>query len=174
MNSVNNPLGSYDSAGLNQHRMPRGVHPLDSVLIVRNPGAPAEDNNPISQATTDVWEISVSATFTEPLFISPLLFHSKYNKAGIAGIKTINLMMNIDSQLNSFWSSGLLKNNGGLFVPYTLSFDENKGAFTAPQLLMNFLVSQQTNLLPAKNIVPYVEYPQIYYFSTKHKRNSGR
>ena len=50
-------------------------------------------------------------------------------------------MMNIDSQLNSFWSSGLEKNNGGIFIPYTLSFDENKGAFTVPQLLMNFLVS---------------------------------
>ena len=82
--SINNPLGVYDRAGLNQHRTPRGVHPLDSVLIVRNPGGPAEDNNPISQATTDVWEISVSATFTEPLFISPLLFHSKYNEVQTA------------------------------------------------------------------------------------------
>ena len=157
--SINNPLGAYDQAGLNQHRMPRGVHPLDSVLIVRNLGDPAEDNNPISQADTDVWVISVSATFTEPLFISPLLFHSKYNEAGICGVKTINLMMNIDSQLNSFWSSGFPKLTGaGAAIPYTLSFDEDKGAFTVPQLLMNFLVSQQTNLLLAKNIVPYVEY----------------
>ena len=158
VNSVNNPLGVYDRAGLNQHRTPRGVHPLDSVSIVRNPGDPAEDNNPVSQGTDDVWVISVSATFMEPLFIS--LFHSKYNKAGIARIKTVNLMMNIDSQLNSFWSSGLPKDAGDGFIPYTLSFDEDR-AFTAPQLLMNFLVSQQTNLLPAKNIVPYVEYPKF-------------
>ena len=159
--SINNQLGAYESAGLNQHRTPRGVHPLDDVLIIRNPGGASEDNNPISQATTDVWEISVSATFTEPLFISPLLFHSKYNEVGIAGIKTINLMMNIDSQLNSFWSTGLPKDASNGVIPYTLSFDENKGAFTVPQLLMNFLVSQQTNLLPAKNIVPYVEYPKF-------------
>ena len=123
VNSVNNQLGAYDSAGLNQHRTPRGVHSLDKVTIVRNPGA-AQDNNPESQSLNDVWVISVSATFTEPLFIFPLLFPSKYNEAAIVGIKMLHLMMNIDSQLNSFWSTGFPKlSEAGAPISYTLSFE---------------------------------------------------
>ena len=53
--------------------------------------------------------IEASSPFTEPLFLSPFLFHSKYNEAGLLGINTMNFVFNIDAQMKRFWSSGLGK-----------------------------------------------------------------
>ena len=141
----------------NQHRVPRGSHPLDALTITKTPaGGGATDNNPVSQDVGDTWVIDVSATFTEPLFLSPFLFHSKYNEAGLFGINTFNFVFNVDAQMRKFWSSGLPTiGAGGNAIPYTLSLDQ-ANAFTNPRILLNFLTSQQTNLLPARNIVPYV------------------
>ena len=117
----------------------------------------------------ETWEIDVSATFTEPLFLSPFLFHSKYNEAGLLGINAMNFVFNIDSQMQRFWSSGLAKTGaGGNAIPYTLSLNQ-ANAFTNPRILLNFLTSQQTNLLPARNIVPYVDYPR--YITSQQNTN---
>ena len=114
INSNNNPLAGFKNASYNQHRLPRGSHPLDALTIIRTPaGGPPTDNNPVSQNIGDTWEIDVSATFTEPLFLSPFLFHSKYNEAGLFGINTMNYVFNIDAQMKRFWSSGLAKTGAG-------------------------------------------------------------
>ena len=65
--------------------------------------------------------------------------------------------------MKKFWSSGLAKTGaGGNAIPYTLSLNQ-ANAFTNARIFLNFLTSQQTNLLPARNIVPYVDYPQSKY-----------
>ena len=149
VNANNNPLAGFKNASYNQHCLPRGAHPLDLLTITRTPGAGGgNDNNPVSQNIGDTWAIDVSATFTEPLFLSPFLFHSKYNEAGLLGINTFNFVFNIDAQMRKFWSSGLPAiGAGGNAIPYTLALNQ-ANAFTNPRILLNFLTSQQTNLLP--------------------------
>ena len=170
INANNNPLAGFKNASYNQHRLPRGAHPLDALTITRQPnGGGATDNDPISQNIGDTWVIDVSATFTEPIFLSPFLFHSKYNEAGLLGINQMNFVFNIDAQMKRFWSSGLAKiGAGGNAIPYTLSLNQ-ADAFTNPRILLNFLTSQQTNLLPARNIVPYVDYPR--YITSQQNTN---
>ena len=170
LNTYNNPLAGFKNASYNQHRLPRGCHPLDALTITRTPaGGPPTDNNAVSQNIGDTWEIDVSATFTKPLFLSPFLFHSKYNKAGLLGINTFSFVFNIDAQMRRFWSSGLAKTGaGGNAIPYTLSLDQ-ANAFTNPRILLNFLTTQQTNLLPARNITPYVDYPR--YITSQQNTN---
>ena len=169
INANNNPLAGFKNAGYNQHRLPRGCHPLDALIITRQPnGGGATDNNPVSQNTGDTWVIDVSATFTEPLFLSPFLFHSKYNEAGLLGINAMNFVFNIDAQMRRFWSSGLAKANGVDAIPYTLSLNQ-ANAFTNARIFLNFLTSQQTNLLPARNITPYVDYPR--YITSQQNTN---
>ena len=100
INATNNPLAGFKNASYNQHRLPRGSHPLDALTITRTPaGGPPTDNNPVSQNIGETWEIDVSATFTEPLFLSRFLFHSKYNEAGLLGINTMNFGFNVDAQM---------------------------------------------------------------------------
>ena len=168
INANNNPLAGFKNASYNQHRLPRGCHPLDSLQITRTLGGGGTDANPVSGSTNETWEIDVSATFTEPLFLSPFLFHSKYNEAGLLGINAMNFVFNIDAQMKRFWSSGLQKVNGVNAIPYTLSLNQ-ANAFTNPRILLNFLTSQQTNLLPARNIVPYVDYPR--YITSQQNTN---
>ena len=38
------------------------------------------------------------------LFLSPFLFHSKYNEAGLLGFNTTNFVFNVDAQMKRFWS----------------------------------------------------------------------
>ena len=169
INANNNPLAGFKNASYNQHRLPRGSHPLDSLQITRTLGGGGTDANPVSGGVGETWEIDVSATFTEPLFLSPFLFHSKYNEAGLLGINTMNFVFNIDAQMKRFWSSGLAKTGaGGNAIPYTLSLNQ-ADAFTNPRILLNFLTSQQTNLLPARNITPYVDYPR--YITSQQNTN---
>ena len=144
-------------------------HPLDALTITRQPnGGGATDNNPVSQNTGDTWVIDVSATFTEPLFLSPFLFHSKYNEAGLLGINAMNFVFNIDAQMRRFWSSGLAKANSVNAIPYTLSLNQ-ANAFTNVRIFLNFLTSQQMHLLPARNICPYVDYPR--YITSQQNTN---
>ena len=71
--------------------------------------------------------------------------------------------------MKRFWSSGLAKTGaGGNAIPYTLSLNQ-ADAFTNPRILLNFLTSQQTNLLPARNITPYVDYPR--YITSQQNTN---
>ena len=140
-----------------------------ALTITRQPdGGGATDNNPVSQNTGDTWVIDVSATFTEPLFLSPFLFHSKYNEAGLLGVNAMNFVFNIDAQMRRFWSSGLAKVNSVNDIPYTLSLNQ-ANAFTNARIFLNFLTSQQTNLLPAHNICPYVDYPR--YITSQQNTN---
>ena len=81
----------------------------------------------------------------------------------------MNFVFNIDAQMKRFWSSGLAKMGaGGNAIPYTLSLNQ-ANTFTNPRILLNFLTSQQTNLLPARNICPYVDYPR--YITSQQNTN---
>ena len=77
-------------------------------------------------------------------------------------------VFNIDAQMRRFWSSGLAKANGVNAIPYTLSLNQ-ANAFTNARIFLNFLTSQQTNLLPARNICPYVDYPR--YITSQQNTN---
>ena len=160
MNASNNPLAGFKSTGYNQHRVPRGAHPLNSVNIRRLIPGGGEDNNPISQSVDDTWVIEVSATFCEPLFLSPFLFHSRYNEAGLLGVNNIALVMNLDAQCSRFWSTGLQKlGAGGNPIDYTVSLNQNE-PLTGAKILVSILTSQATDLLPSRNSVPFCDYPR--------------
>ena len=160
-----NSTGMLEQAALDD-RLSRGCHPLDALTITRTPaGGPPTDNNPVSQNIGDTWVIDVSSTFTEPIF----LFHSRYNEAGFLGINAMNFVYSIDAQMKRFWSSGLAKiGAGGNPIPYTLSLNQ-ADAFTNARILLNILTTQQTNLLPARNILLFIDYPR--YITSQQNTN---
>lgn len=157
LGSANNldPSSEYQNRGswtldyINvQHSVTRAVvgTTIDNSLLVSD--YTVATNN----KTAESWSISISATFTEPIFLSPFLYmDSHYNRQGLLGINTLSFTFNVDSTLSKLWSSS---NNwitsitpGNLLNPGVL--------FSEPKLLFNYLTLQPSQMKLTKNILPY-------------------
>jgi len=162
------PTADYKESGYDNQLIPRGAHPLKSITVLHTKSTGGTDASLVSTNVNDTWVITLESEFTEPLLISPFLFHSKhnYNNQGIYGISTFNLSINIDTSLKRFFTS----NNNNMT---TISFD-NDNPITNANLLFNFLNIQETDDdLPTKNIVPYIDYP-VYISADSDIINAGQ
>lgn len=146
-----NPLGSAYNASTDNYLLPRGCHPLDAITVVHTPKGAAADGSLKSTDALDTWVITLTSTFTEPLFLSPFLFGGKhdFNNQGFVGLNTLNLNLNIDSSFKRGFSTAL-------YAATTIALTE----ITDAKLLLNFLTTQPTDLIKAKNIVPFIDYPR--------------
>lgn len=151
----NDPLADFTNASYDNELLPRGAYPLRSYVVQHYINNVLQPNPSVtSTALTDRWVIQMSVNITEPLFLSPFLFGGRceYNNQGFVGINSINLVMNVDSTLKRFWST----KSTGFTYAVRLS---NVQPFDA-SLLLNFLSSQPTDLIKARNIVPYHDFPR--------------
>jgi len=149
-----NPLGSIHTASQEGVVLPRGAFPLKSIAI-SNPTAATKDTLKVGTAN-DVISVKMTADFTEPLFISPFIFGGKYdNGQGLVGINTLNLNLNIDTTLKRFWSHAV-----GVSPSYPGTYSLTLNSISNAKLLINFLTSQPTDLIKAKNVVPFMDYPR--------------
>jgi len=76
----------------------------------------------------------------------------------LLGVNAINFVFNVDAQMRRFWSTALPTDAGAGDIPYTLALDP-ADAFTNARLFFNFLTLQQTNMISARNLVPYTDFP---------------
>jgi hypothetical protein len=166
-----NPLAAVYNSSYDNYILPRGCHPLDSITVVHAPKAGGNDTSLTASDTGgDTWTITLTATFTEPLFLSPFLFGGKhdFNNQGFVGLNTLNLNLNIDSSFKRGFSSALLASAaeiaaGGIAnTNATIALTE----ITEAKLLLNFLTTQPTDLVKVKNIVPFIDYPRYLTTAT--------
>jgi len=161
----NSALSGYTKAGYNNMLNPRGCHPITirAVSHYLNAGG-APDQSLISTHVNDYWIIVCEATFTEPLFLSPYMFagNNEYNNQGFVGINTLTITCNIDSSLKRFMSY-----SGAANKPLAIEFGDPAGIVVGgvnepvkSKLLLNFLSTQPTQLIKARNIVPYHDFPR--------------
>jgi hypothetical protein len=158
---TNNPLSGFKQAGYDCLLQPRGVHPLDSMEVRRTPGDGAPVDAVLESGNLlDTWEIDITATFVEPLFVSPCLFgDAKFNHSGFLGINNFQLVINVDSAMQRFLSGGLPLDNNDDPVPvnnYTLKLLPDP--FQGAELLLNFLTAPMPLVLPPKAVLPYSSY----------------
>jgi hypothetical protein len=148
--ALNNVLATYKKAGHDIELLPRGAHPFKIIDVVHTSGATV-DKSLISLATTDTWLITCEAEFTEPLFLSPFIYggSSDYNNQGLVGVNNFSVTANIDTSLSRFFSTAK-----GYYTALTLT------NITNARLLVNFLTSQPTHQINARNIVPYIDVPR--------------
>nr|WPF46708.1 MAG: putative major capsid protein [Lake Baikal virophage 10] len=178
----NNPLASYNTASYDIDQVPRGSFPLASgSQIYRYVNGIQLDNNPVAQVgnATEQWKVVLAIDATEPIFCSPFIFgEPDFNKSGLAGINTINLVMNIDGSLKRVFSTmaGLATNATAYSVSVAGgnttglgSNASNTTIFTSPQLLMNFLSTQPTQLVPSRVVTPYIDYPRYISSGTSQQ-----
>jgi len=155
--ATNNPLAAYGTASYDGDLLPRGQYPIVIDSFVHNIAAGGSDASPISTDLADTWVIQAHINVTEPLMgLSPFIFgDSEYNKQALVGINAMNFVMNIDTTCKRFWSTA---------SPYTYSvslgstFSQNP--FPDARMLLNFLSTQPTDLIQARNVVPYMDFPR--------------
>lgn len=171
----NNPLASINTASYDVDQAPRGAFPA-SVRLYRYTtagGANYVDQDPIAQGDAgEFWKVCITATLTEPLFLSPLIFGDpQYNMMGFSGVNTMNFVANIDGTCKRVFSTA----NGWTYA-VTLGCPQITGAqpasavdpFVGTRLLFNFLSTQPTDLVPVRNVLPYQEFPRYLSLSTNN------
>lgn len=185
----NNPLAGYSNASYDVDQLPRGSHPVilrkASYFASGSPtatGSIVRDANGTITTTgtftptgtadpTDKWVYELAVEVTEPLFLSPFIFgDSPYNKQGFVGLNALNLVCNVDTTCKRFFSTS----NSGYTYEVELGNDtNNKGFSDDSAILMNFLSSQPTDLISAKNVVPYHDFSR-FLTTTSEVINAGK
>lgn len=129
--------------------------------------------------TTAEFDLACEAELIEPLIgLSPFTYgNNQFNKAGLVGINSMNLVLNIDGTLSRLLgTSAAVTAGSGAKITVVPGWTTATGAtastvlFDKAALLVNFLSSQPTDLIPARNIVPYVDLPR---YITAHSGTIG-
>lgn len=145
-NKNNNPLGAWGNSS-DYDLTPRGAWVLDSVVC--NTAQGTINNNATLNYT-------ITITTTEPLLLSPLIFcNPLYSNQAFYGIQVMNFVFNVGSA-SRVWRDDTPVGSVDTFSFGSCSFN----GFTKSELLFTFITPHPSDLLPARNIVPYYELPR--------------
>jgi len=153
----NNPLGDWSDQSYDGDLYPRGAYPANLALVHAISGG-GFDTSPVSTNVLDTFTITGTVTVTEPLLgLSPFVYgDAAYNKQGMVGINAMSFVFNIDSSCKRFFSTSSTATSYSV----ALGTAVQANPFTNTRLLLNFLSTQPTDLISARNIVPYMDLPR--------------
>lgn len=160
----NNVLGNYTTASFDNDLYARG-----SFLDVQVSGSNAFDPDGASVITAlpalngaAAIEYYVKYTVREPLLASPFMWcKSSHSGQGFYGIQNLNVVFNMATDNTSrIWRSGNLWESNSA-APATIQVL----SYTGSKLIFNFLTPKPSDMLSARNVVPYWEMPR--YLSTQ-------
>jgi hypothetical protein len=168
----NNPLASFNTQSYDLDQAPRGSFPASITLTQYTSAGAFVSNSPISADATNFFIAQVVTTCTEPLFLSPYIFSNpEYNMGGMVGINTINLVATLDSTCKRLWrtsTSGYTHSTS--FGVYGSSSNPFQGSTS---LLLNFLSTQSTDLIPSRQVVPYMDFPRYLSSNSSSSVSAG-
>lgn len=149
----NNVLGGWSSQDLDNDFQPRGSFcdvQFSGNAASFDASVAANATAPVAGAAFTYW---VRATVREPLLVSPFSYaHPYVNGQGFYGIQNLNFVMNIISDKSSgIWRSGSAWGS-------TLALSDM--SFANSRLIFNFLSPKPSDMLSARNVVPYWEMPR--------------
>jgi len=159
----NSPLGAWNDVAHDQDFQPRGTFRVLSI----------SGNTPyLTSAPTNVLrEIKIKFETIEPFMLSPLIWcDPKSNNQGFYGIQVLNCVFNLASDtsriLRSAQSAFLASDYGVAGAPGTTpnpAFADLKCSLTdiaESQLFIQYYTRQPSDLVSARNCVPFAEYPR--------------
>lgn len=162
-----NSLGAWGNSADND-LFQRGAYSLIGISTVAPNGGvlalpltpPVANVNGVSQ------DIYVQFQVSEPLLISPFIFaNPQSNNQGFYGVQNMNFVFNIGdasrvwrtANIAPFTSASTFKTplNNTWITAATVD------SFQSTRLIFNFLTPHPSDLLPARNVVPYYELPRF-------------
>lgn len=158
-----NSLGNWANSADND-LYPRGAFVLDGISVGADglTALPSPLVAPAPLVNTQTQYIYVQFTVTEPLLLSPFIFcDPKSNNQAFYGVQNMNFVFNI-GDASRVWRSALNTAVAGN-SPFGSSFINSASvvSFSNSQLIFNFLTPHPSDLLPARNAVPYYELPRF-------------
>jgi hypothetical protein len=140
----NSPLGAFNDLSPDESYQGRGVARILSIT----------GNTPGAGDKT----ITIKFETIEPLLLSPLIFSDpKYNNQGFYGIQVMNIVANVGSTNRILRSAQ--RTIGGAATNLAVNL-LTPNAFDTPQLFIQYYTRQPSDLVPARNVVPFAEYPR--------------
>jgi len=152
----NNPNAGWNNASLDQDFLPRGGFVINSIT----------GNTPVTDANRNTERIIViNFTTKEALQISPFLWRDpESNNQGMYGVQTLNFVFNLGSANRAIrLAHGPVGPNDATSVAgswFTIGTAPYISDLTSARLLMLFLTRQPSNLVSARNVLPFAEYPR--------------
>jgi hypothetical protein len=141
--AINNSLGSWVNTDNNNDYTPRGSWILSGYGTTPALGGEAP---PVAGGAGQDYYVKFKVT--EPLLLSPIIFAKPMTNAqGFYGIQNMNFVFNIGDASRVWRSADSWKSVS------IVQFENSK-------LLFNFLTPHPSDLLPARNVVPYYELPR--------------
>jgi len=164
--SNNNPLAGFNTASYDVCQVPRGAFPPNSVVLTQytSAGVVVVTATPEVIVTTGNFVIAqLSYDLIEPIFLSPFIFSNpEYNLGGLVGINTLNLVAQLNSGQRIFRSGAGFTSTVSLGV-----YGGSSNPFVGQcEMLINFLSTQSTDLIPSRSVVPYMSYPRYLTTAT--------
>lgn len=149
----NNPNGAWNDNALDQDFQARGGFKIISIT----------GNTPKVAGNNDPKLITIRFLTREPLMMSPFLWADpERNNQGMYGVQTLNFVFNLGSANRAIRlahggaGTATAVEAGRWFTPS----QPVVSAITSSRLLMLFLTRQPSNLVSARNCLPFQEYPR--------------
>jgi hypothetical protein len=147
--SNNSPFGAWNDTAMDESYQGRGVARILSI----------SGNTPNKTGAPVVKNVTLTFETIEPLLLSPLIFSDpKYNNQGFYGIQVMNIVANIGATNRILRSAQRLVNNAATLLSVNLA---TPNAFDTPQLFIQYYTRQPSDLVPARNVVPFSEFPRF-------------
>ena len=162
--SLLNPLGSWANAADNDLYQ-RGSFQLIGISTT----APAAGQAvaapfvaPLPLVALGTQTIYISFVVTEPLLLSPFIFaNPQSNNQGFYGVQNMNFVFNIGDATRVWRSANYTAAATATPLGSTSITAISVASFTASSLLFNFLTPHPSDLMPARNAVPFYELPRF-------------
>jgi hypothetical protein len=127
---------------------------------ISTPGTSLPTGVRMSSTGSGPYVYTITYSTAEPLICPPFLYGAPIsNTAGMYGIQNMNLVCNFVNGNRAIRFISALAQTSGSFTG-TVSIS----AISSARLLLNYLTPHPSDLMPARNVVPYMEYPR--YFSS--------
>jgi len=152
----NNPNAGWNDCEYDQDFQPRGAFKIISIA----------GNQPYVQDVNAPYDITITFKTREHLMLSPFLWcDPESNNQGMYGVQTLNFTFNLGSANRAFrLALGQLGTSGNFSAASSTSqFAVSVATITnvaSSQLQMLFLTRQPSNLVSARNVLPFAEYPR--------------
>lgn len=151
----NNPNSAWNDCALDQDFQPRGGFIITSIAG-NTPKADGADN---AERT-----IVINYRTREPLMMSPFLWTDpETNNQGLYGVQTLNFVFNLGSANRALRLANGPTGTATATIAnpwFSIGTQPYISNVVSSQLLMLFLTRQPSNLVSARNVVPFMEYPR--------------